>query len=60
MSEAGLRVFLVRDKDIAELNKDNEWLAALLSGEALKEPKPKSKKKELRMVSNNQRRAIGR
>lgn len=45
---------------IRVFNKDNEWLAALLSGEALKEPEPKPQKKQLKMISNNQRRAIGK
>jgi len=60
MNQVDIRIFLHHDKKVERINEDNEWLAALLSGEALKEKKPPKKMKGNRLVSSTQRRAIGR
>lgn len=54
MNQVDIRVFLHHDKKVERLNEDNEWLAALLSGDALKKKQPK---KINRIVSSSQRMA---
>lgn len=58
MNEVDVRIFLHHGKEVRQINEDNEWLAALLSGKAFQEEKPPPKK-EKRMTSASQLRAIG-
>ncbi|GAG32177.1 unnamed protein product [marine sediment metagenome] len=59
MNQVDIRIFLHHNDKVKQLNEDNEWLAALLSGEAFKEKKRPPAKKN-RIVSSSQRKAIGR
>lgn len=52
-----ISVFIKQNEKVKELYGDNEWLAALLSGEGLKEKKM-PKKEVKRFVSNQQLIAI--
>jgi len=60
MNEIELRVILPNDSKVMKINKDNEWLAALLSGEAFKDAAPSKKKSKPLEFSSPQRRAIGK
>lgn len=59
MNQVDIRIFLHHDDKVKQINENNEWLAALLSGEAFKEKKSAAKKNK-NMVSSAQRRAIGK
>ena len=59
MNPIDIRIFLHHGQEVRRINEDNEWLAALLSGEAFEEKKPPPPKKEYKLVSNAQLRAIG-
>lgn len=58
MNRVDIRVFLHQNRDVKEINSGNEWLDALLSGEAVKEKKPARKTKPV--VSGAQQFAVGR
>jgi hypothetical protein len=57
MNRVDIRVFLHGDQKVTEINQDNEWLEALLSGDIGEEKKQKPKKVK-RVVSNSQLIAI--
>ena len=54
MNQVDIRIFLHQNSEIKQINEDNEWLAALLSGEAFKEKKQIPKKVN-KPVSSSQR-----